>query len=670
MTVNNFLKKFPRNKHLVMIILAVIVGVFAGFGSIAIRFMIKTATTAFFGHYKNLFEMVDHVSPLKRVLIPTIGGLIVGPIIFFFAKEAKGHGVPEVMTAILLRGGKIRKRVAFVKAIASAITIGSGGSVGREGPIVQIGSSLGSTVGQMFDLDDKDVSTLVACGAAGGIASAFNAPIAGALFALEIILGDFAVASLSPIIISSVIATLVSTHIGGNHIEFLVPAYSMNSSLELIPYTFLGIFSGLVAVAFIVLLYFLEEKFDNWDFPDYLKPMVGGFFLGLTGLIFPHVFGVGYGSIHGALQAHWPLWILLAMIPLKIFATSVTLASGGSGGIFAPSLYMGAATGGAVGIITDYFFPEAAGSGTYALVGMGAVVAATTQAPITSIIIIFELTRNYSIIAPLMFTCIISTLIAITIKEESIYTLRLKLNGISLKEGKEEHIMQSIKIPQIMREGVVLKENMNLKTVIDMALTSTQSVFPVLNSDDYLTGILTLNCLKSVFYEKEALADLVIAEDIATPPVFLTEDSTLQDAMLLQERHTLDEFPVVASQEDLKYKGMIFNADIVKSYNSEIKKRELALAVVAKQKYKDITEGISLGEGYRLSEIPVPDEFIGKSLKEVSLRNKYNLEVILVKHPGKSDLIPNPNAVFKKGDRLVVVGVFEDINRFKKQFGE
>jgi len=669
MTVNKFLRKFPKNKHLIMIILAIIVGVFAGFGAIAIRFLIKNATTLFFGTYDNFLEMIGHISAYRKVLVPAIGGLIVGPIIYFFAKEAKGHGVPEVMTANLLRGGKIRKRVAFVKAIASAITIGSGGSVGREGPIVQIGSSLGSTIGQMFGLNDKDVATLVGCGAAGGIAAAFNAPIAGALFALEIILGDFAVASLSPIIISSVIATLVSTHIGGNHIEFLVPAYQMNSNLELIPYTFLGIASGLAAVLFIVVLYYMEDKFDNWKFPDYLKPMVGGLILGITGIFFPQNFGVGYGSIHGALQTHWPLWILMAMIPLKIFATSVTLSSGGSGGIFAPSLYIGAATGGVVGIITNQLFPQAANPGTYALVGMGAVVAATTQAPITAIVIIFELTRNYSIIAPLMFTCIISTLIAITLKEESIYTLRLKLNGISLKEGKEEHIMQSIKIPEIMKEGIVLPESMNLRMIIDKALTSTQSVFPVVNRDNNLTGILTLNCLKSVFYEKEALADLVIAEDIATPPIYLTEEASLQDAMLLQERHTLEEFPVVASKDDLKYKGMVFNTDIVKSYNSEIKKRELALAVVAKQKYKDITEGISLGEGYRLSEISVPDEFIGKSLIDVSLRSKYQLEVILVKHPGKSDLIPNPQATFKLKDRLVVVGVLEHINKFKKDFG-
>lgn len=659
-----------RNRHLKLILLAIIVGVCAGLGAAAIRHMIKYATLLFFGVYDNFLHSVQDVALWRRLAAPVIGAAIVGPLIYFFAKEAKGHGVPEVMLAVLLRNGRIRKRVAFVKAIASAITIGSGGSVGREGPIVQIGSSLGSTVAQKFGLEKRDTATLVACGAAGGIAAAFNAPIAGALFAVEIILGDFGVAALSPIIISSVISTIVAHNLEGNLVAFSVPPYALNTPVELIPYTALGIVAGLVAVTFIVILYRMEETYDKWSFPEYLKPVTGGFLIALMGVVFPHVYGVGYESINGALHGQWPFWILIAMIFMKILASSITLGSGGSGGVFAPSLFIGAATGGAVGILTGQIFPQAASSGTYALVGMGALVAATTQAPITAIIIIFELTQDYHIIPPLMFTCIISTLIATAVKQESIYTQKLQLKGISLKEGKEESILKEIPVTRIMREGTFFREDMNLRNIIDVALESTQTVFPVLDGNNVLRGMLTLNDLKTVFYERETLADLVIAEDVASDATFLTRKASLHNVMELNTHRLLEEVPIVSDTRERKYQGMIFVHDVIGLYNSEIQKRELALACVTRKKYKDITEGISLGEGYRLTEIALPESFAGQSLKELAFRNRFNLEIILIKRSGKPDLIPDAETSLEAGDRVVVVGVLDDIKSFRRSVSQ
>ena len=656
-----------RNRHLKLMLLAIIVGVCAGLGAVAIRYLIKYCTILFFGVYDNFLYAVNNVSLYRRLAAPIVGAAIVGPVIYFFAKEAKGHGVPEVMLAVLLRDGRIRKRVAFVKALASAITIGSGGSVGREGPIVQIGSSLGSTVAQKFGLEKRDTATLVACGAAGGIAAAFNAPIAGALFAVEIILGDFGVAALSPIIISSVISTIVAHNLEGNLVAFSVPPYALNTPLELFPYTILGVVAGLVAVAFIVILYRVENTYDKWSFPDYLKPVTGGFLIAIMGLFFPYIYGVGYESINGALHGHWPFWILIAMVFMKILASSITLGSGGSGGVFAPSLFIGAATGGAVGILTGQIFPQAASSGTYALVGMGALVAATTQAPITAIIIIFELTQDYHIIPPLMFTCIVSTLIASTVKRESIYTQKLQLKGITLSEGKEESILREISVNRILREGTIFYEDMSLRGVIDEALSSTQTVFPVLDRNRTLQGILTLNDLKTVFYERETLADLVIAEDVARDPLFLTQKASLQSVMELNSHRLLEEVPIVSDVRNRQYLGMVFVHDVIGLYNSEIKKRELALAVVTRKKYKDITEGISLGEGYRLTEIPLPEPFAGQSLKELAFRNQYNLEIILIKREGKPDLIPDADTILEKDDRIVVVGVLHDIKQFRKQ---
>lgn len=656
------------NRHLNLILLALFVGVCAGLGAVAIRFMIKYATVLFFGVYDNFLEAVEQVSVWRRLAAPIIGGLIVGPLIYYFAKEAKGHGVPEVMLAVLLRDGRIRKRVAFVKALASAITIGSGGSVGREGPIVQIGSSLGSTIAQRFNLEKRDTATLVACGAAGGIAAAFNAPIAGALFAVEIILGDFGVAALSPIIISSVISTIIARGLEGNLVAFSVPPYALNTAWELIPYTALGVVAGLVAVLFIVVLYRMEHAYDNWRFPEYLKPLTGGILVALICLAFPSMYGVGYDSINGALHGYWPLWILVAMVFMKILASSITLASGGSGGVFAPSLFIGASVGGAVGIITHQLFPQAATSGTYALVGMGALVAATTQAPITAIIIIFELTQDYHIIPPLMFTCIISTLVASMVKTESIYTQKLKLKGIRLSEGgKEESILKEIGVERIIREGLVFPEDMQLRPIIDEALSSTQSVFPVVDSDGVLQGTLTLNELKTVFYERETLADLVIAEDVATDPVFLTLKGTLHNVMEINSHRLMEEVPIVNNTRERKYMGMVFVQDVIALYNSEIKKRELALAVVTRKKYKDITEGISLGEGYRLTELTLPEGFAGSSLKDLAFRNRYNLEIILIKRKDQPDIIPDAETLLHPEDRMVVVGVLDDIRKFREK---
>jgi len=347
-----------------MILVAIIIGVVAGFSAIGIRALIKFFSQLSFSGPGNLLENIIATPWYLILIIPVIGGIIVGPLIYYFAPEAKGHGVPEVMQAILLKGGQIRGRVAVVKALASAITIGTGGSVGREGPIIQIGSSLGSVIGQFLRVSPKRLKTLVGCGAAAGIAAAFNAPIAGALFAVEIILMDFAVAQFSPIVISSVMATVISHTFEGNFTAFIVPKYQLASPVEIGFYFVLGAASGVVAYLFIKTLYYSEEIFDNRiKIPEYLKPALGGIGIGLIALVFPQIMGVGYDSINNALYGNMVWYIALALIFMKILATSLTLGSGGSGGIFAPSLFMGAMLGYFFGFFVHTYFPDITGGG-------------------------------------------------------------------------------------------------------------------------------------------------------------------------------------------------------------------------------------------------------------------------------------------------------------------
>ncbi|MFZ0391785.1 MAG: chloride channel protein, partial [Calditrichia bacterium] len=374
-----FLQRAHRGEQVFSIISAILIGVMGAYGAIAFRFLIRFCHWLFFGMYEYSLQLVQNFAWWHRLILPAAGGLLVGPIVYFLAKEVRGSGVPEVMESVSRHGGIIRLRVLFTRTIAAALTIGSGGSAGREGPIVHIGSAIGSAFGQLTGISPKKMRTFVACGAAAGIAATFNAPIAGALFAIEIILGDFAIPQFSPIVISSVTATVLSRHHMGDFPAFQVPQYDLVSSFELIPYSILGILAGIVAVLFVKSLYMTDDFFTQLKIPNYLKPALGGLAVGLIAIKFPEVYGVGYESINKALHGEDVQWILLVLVFAKILATSATLGSGSSGGIFAPSLFVGAMLGALVGDVAHQFFPfKTGGVGAYALVGMGALVAGTT----------------------------------------------------------------------------------------------------------------------------------------------------------------------------------------------------------------------------------------------------------------------------------------------------
>ena len=438
---------FWTSETVVLVSFSVIVGLGTGLGAVLFIKMIGVFDQLFFGTLGNI--------NLSRspwvILLPVIGGLPVGFIVEYVAKEAKGHGVPEVLTAIATRGGRIRPVVVVAKALGSAITIGSGGSVGREGPIVQIGAALGSMMGQLFKLSERRVINLVASGAAAGIAATFNAPIAGVLFSVEVIMGDYGFQSLGTVVISAVTASVVSRAILGDFPAFVVPAYSLHSPWELVLYLGLGVLAGFAAWSFVKLLYFLEDVFDDWKFPNYLKPAVGGLGLGILGFFVPQVFGTGFTTISDTLAGKLGLGLLVVLIFGKIIATSLTLGAGASGGVFAPALFTGAMLGGAYGTVANMLFPGiVASSGAYAMVGMAAVFAGAARAPVTAILILFEMTQDYHIVLPLMFATVISTLIAQWLEPESIYTLKLVNRGLDVKARRSENLMKTILVEDAM----------------------------------------------------------------------------------------------------------------------------------------------------------------------------------------------------------------------------
>jgi chloride channel protein, CIC family len=656
-----------------MIIIAIIIGVLAGFSAIGIRALIKGISLLSYPGIGSFLENVLSAHWYIIILAPAIGGLIVGPLIYFFAPEAKGHGVPEVMQAILLKGGQIRPRVAIIKALASAISIGTGGSVGREGPIIQIGSSLGSTVGQFFKIPTRKLKTLVGCGAAAGIAAAFNAPIAGALFAVEIILMDFAVAQFSPIVISSVMATVISHSFEGNFAAFSVTGYHLVSPYEIGFYFILGGISGLVSFLFIKTLYFMEDFFDNkFKVPEYLNPVVGGLGIGIIGLYFPQVMGVGYDSINNALHGNMVWYLALILIFVKIFATSLTLGSGGSGGIFAPSLFMGAMLGGFFGSFIHHYLPNiTATEGAYALVAMGGLVAGTTRAPITAIIIVFELTKDYNIILPLMVTCIISMIVSSKLSRESIYTLKLILRNIKIKEGTEINIMESIYVKGVYTTNFdSIHVSDNFAQVVNSLIRGKGPEFPVVDSQNNVRGMISINDIKDYLYERDSLKNLLIASDIARPnPGTITVDENCQTALDRMKEYDTEGLAVLSKESSSKILGMIWLKDIQDAYHKEIERRDITSSLASNIAMHDEETHIQFLEGYSISEITPPKSFIGKSIKQLNIRTIYGVDVLSVKTQkngeAKINAIPSPDYIIKKEDTLVIAGENKNINLLK-----
>jgi CIC family chloride channel protein len=505
---------------------------------------------------------------------------------------------------------------------------------------------------------------LVAAGAAAGIGGTFNAPIAGALFAVEVLLGEFGVFSFSPIIIASVISTLISRLIIGDFSAFTVPKYTLISVWEIGPYILLGIISGLVAIAFIKTLYFFEDGFDNIHIHPLIKPVLGGLLVGAIGIGLPHIFGVGYYSIDACLQNQLGLWLAFILVFAKILSTSLTLGSGGSGGVFAPSLFLGAMTGNFVGSIFHNFFPSSISSpGAFALVGMGAVVAAATHAPITAIIIIFELTNDYKIILPLMLSSIIASFLTVGIHKESIYTMKLKRRGILFKEGREVNILRSLFVKDhISQDFSAFLNTERVGKIIDEAIGGKHHAFHIKDSEDNYVGCFSLNQLKKHFLQKELLDSFVIAQDLAVPDIHIGYEENLERAMEIFGREDVDEIAIL---KDQKFLGVVKRKDVIEAYNHEITKREAASGLIQKLKFTHLTKTIDIGKGYRIMEIDAPPSFWNKSLKELNLRALHRIDILLIKrkYPPKTITIPSADEIILKGDLLILAGLEENIKK-------
>jgi chloride channel protein, CIC family len=425
---------------------ALLVGAGAGLGAVGFRRLISAVTWLATGHEE--FGQQGRVGSLHvpwlgigfLVLVPIVGGLLYGPLIYRFAREARGHGVPEVMLAVATQDGRIRPQVSVIKALASALCIGFGGSVGREGPIVQIGSALASSLGQVLRMPRSKLRVLVACGAAAGISGTFNAPVTGVVFGLELILRELAVDALCPLVLSAVVADLVARAFFGSAPIFSQMPHDLTVT-RLSGYLLvavLGPAAALIGVGFHAILYKVEDLCDAvWkDRPEWARPAVGGLLLGLVLLAIPQMYGVGYPVMNQAVAGNEALWFLLILMVAKMLTASLTIGIGGSGGVFAPSLFTGAMAGTAFGVIVSHLFGQAAGApAVYGVIAMGAVFAAAAQAPLTSIASVVEMTGNYGLTLPVMLAVGIATWLARRLSTGTIYTRKLLRRGIDIDQA-------------------------------------------------------------------------------------------------------------------------------------------------------------------------------------------------------------------------------------------
>jgi len=630
---------------------ALIVGIGSGLGAVIFRRLIEGVQVL---AYDGLGGLLEGIAPFHLLIIPALGGLIVGPLIYRFAREAKGHGVPEVMEAVALRGGRIRPRVAVVKSLASAICIGTGGSVGREGPIAQIGSALGSTVGQMLKLSDERVRNLVACGAASGIAATFNAPIAGSIFALEVILGQFHSIYFGAVVISAVTADVIAHIFEGNLRAFAVPEYALVSPWELVLYALLGVLAAVSAVAFTRLLYLSEDLWDKIHFPEYLKPVLGGLLLGAVGILtfkidgYPRVFGVGYDSIGHALFNELTLQMTFALLLFKLLATIITLGSGGSGGVFAPSLFMGAMLGAAFGQVANQLFPNVtAPAGAYALVGMSAFFSGAAHAPVTSILILFEMTGDYRIILPLMLATVMSTLISRVISQESIYTLKLSRRGIHLQQGQDIDVMQGVTVGEAMTTDVdVVPLDMSLDDLMKEFDRTHHHGFPVVDSAGDLVGVVGLQDLERTLVagpvEGKTVADIATTEDL----LVAYPNEPMWMALRRMGTRDVGRLPVVEQEGSRRLVGTVRRSDIIRAYNN---------AIAQRAQHQHRAEVLRLGQldraGFEHIEIPPSSPAVGQRVSEIDLPDEC---LIVSVRRGRRLHVPHGYTVFQGGDRVTI----------------
>ncbi|MFZ2656437.1 MAG: chloride channel protein [Victivallales bacterium] len=655
-----FINEVKKADFTFMIIFALIVGTATGL--IAVYFI------------KAIFLLTDLFKGMAiernwlYIFLPALGGLIIAPIFRFLAPEAKGHGVPDVILTVAAGRGLIRPIVVFAKSIGSIITISTGGSVGREGPIVQIGAGVGSTIAQFLKLNESKTITLLGCGAAAGLSATFNAPIAGVIFVTEVIMRRAGLREFSSVVVASVSSSVISRAMLGDdpafHID-LPQLFQLKSNWELSLFLLLGIVSAVAGVMFIKTLLYTEETFEKTTkIPNILKPAFGGLIFGLLLFCLPQLYGPGFPVMEKVFNGDpsYVLPLLLVLVFAKIAGTSICIGSGSSGGVFAPALFIGAMTGGAFGKIAQDVCPNfVTEPKVYAIVGMAAVFGAAARAPVTAIIIIFEMTRNYQIILPLMFATVISVVIAEWLNKESIFTCQLAARGIDVRSSENKPILEMIRVEEAMLpidKCLTVPACLPLRDLEARLHESHSRRSLVVDTQGKLFGIVTYQDL----YNRPEILNSGTVADISTRKLLTVYPSdTLEDAMLILGGEDIQSLPVIEYSSTKKCLGVLRRRDLITAYSGALMKSEKRKQFIQKLKFKKATQTEFVE--YTLKN---EDSASGRKISEIKLPANCNIVTIF---RNKDLIVPKGNTELKSGDLLVAVVENQDEFINALQFG-
>ena len=651
--------------YLASFLLAAVIGVIGGFAALGFQKLTDLARRLWSSGAadERITEAARNLPWWQALLIPAIGGLVATLLVFRIFRSVAARSTPDILETVSLRRGGIHLGGVLSRSLATTAVIASGGSTGREGPIIQISAAIASTAGRLFRVPPRDLSVLIACGAAAGMAGAYNAPIGGAMFVMEVILGSFVMEQFAPVIVSSVTSALTVRALAGTASVYDVPHFQVASPWEALPIFALGLLAALVGWGFLRTLTWIEDRLQGLRLKRWMLPTLCGLFVGALGIALPEVWGNGYDAVDLMLHSKYSIGLLLLLLPAKALATGVTSGSGIAGGVFTPTLFVGAALGGAFGTALHAAFPHSSlDPGLFALLGMGSVLAATTHAPLMAILVLFEMTDNPALIAPLMLGAVTATLFARWMHADSIYTARLKRRGIRLPDGIEETALLRTYARDLVRlDATTLPAQAPLAAVLDRFLNSRRDALYVVGDGGRYVGVARIHDVKTVFGTQPE-GSTIIAMDVAVPVRAVAEDEAIGAVLARFDDSELDEVPVVASVADPRFLGTLSRRDILAMLRHEVLEEPSRPVRLAK-KGGAASAYVEMPEGWRIAEVPAPREAEGRPI-DVAAWHRQRGEVPLVVLRGdgagaRHPLAPSKTAI-RAGDAIVVFGPVPD----------
>ncbi len=652
-----------RTQNTALVLVAALIGLLGAAGSIIFQKAI-TAAARGFAMLAAAAGAWGSAEPLAAPLVLAAGGLALLLLERLFPGDALGYGFPRFLEMVNLEGGRVKRRWMIVKTLGAAISLGAGASVGREGPIAQIGGSIGSFVAQLLRLESR-LKLLVACGAAAGIATTFNAPIGSVMFAQEIVLqGKVELAHFSLIVISTATAVIASRALGGTETVFHVRIFELGSYQEIFTYALMGLFLGVLAAGYVRFFHAMNERVGRTRFATAPKLIGGLVVVGVIATFLPLNLSDGYPVINDALAGKLPATLMVMLAVAKIFTSSLSLACGAPGGVFGPIFFIGAMSGGAFRSLSALWFPTLTGPrGSYALVGLAAFLGACTHAPLTAVFLLFETTGSYEVALPALVTVILALIVASTIEPESIDTLGLARAGTSLEPPREQ-IMDLIPVASAFHDVFEpIRADAPLAEVLKVMGESTSTHFPVVDAEGRLFGTLSLHGVRAVLLDPGASTERTAGDLCDRYPPTVTLETSLGQALGRMEEDDREEMPVVASDDPTHVLGLLSRADVIRAYNRAL----VTMRTIPGAAGTD--EVPQWSKGYRVARFPVPTTWDGRSLRELDCRARFGVSVLAVERrddPAHTFEVPDPDRALQAGDTLVIAGPIAAVSSFER----